>query len=273
MAAVVGSVPNAVAGADAQRRVRFGNIDPAAVALLKQLDPLVAVLTLFASALAYGERMTDTLIGLGLLTFLVSTPIFTRSPRHNTGTRRSTAYSRILLEWAGIVALLLFLGFAFKVSAQFSRAVLLTWFATTPLALFVAHGLRSRAQSIIAERGGPRYIVVGANNVGSQLLRRLPPKGFLGFFDFRSLERVSQIIDPEQLAGHCREVANFARLHDVTAIYIALPLSNVPRIGEMIRELRDTTASIYFVPDVFAFDMIQGRLVDINGMPAISVCV
>ncbi|HEV7442773.1 MAG TPA: undecaprenyl-phosphate glucose phosphotransferase, partial [Steroidobacteraceae bacterium] len=37
-------------------------------------------------------------------------------------------------------------------------------------------------------------------------------------------------------------------------------------------ELRDTTASIYFVPDIFAFDLIQGRLVEINGMPAISVC-
>src|SRR6202022_159636 len=71
---------------------------------------------------------------------------------------------------------------------------------------------------------------------------------------------------------HCKDVAEFSRTQGVTSIYIALPLSNVPRIGEMIRELRDTTASIYFVPDVFAFDLIQGRLVEINGMPAISVC-
>src|SRR5262249_62094138 len=77
---------------------------------------------------------------------------------------------------------------------------------------------------------------------------------------------------PAHLMGHCKDVAAFARTHGVTSIYIALPLSNVPRIGEMIRELRDTTASVYFVPDVFAFDLIQGRLVEINGMPAISVC-
>jgi putative colanic acid biosynthesis UDP-glucose lipid carrier transferase len=100
----------------------------------------------------------------------------------------------------------------------------------------------------------------------------LPKKGFLGFFDFRSADRVSQVIEPEKLSGHCKDVADFARTHGVTAIYIALPLSNVPRIGEMIAALRDTTASIYFLPDVFAFDMIQGRLVDINGLPAISVC-
>jgi len=36
--------------------------------------------------------------------------------------------------------------------------------------------------------------------------------------------------------------------------------------------LRDTTASVYFVPDAFAFDLIQGRLVEIDGMPALSIC-
>jgi len=40
----------------------------------------------------------------------------------------------------------------------------------------------------------------------------------------------------------------------------------------MVRELRDTTASIYFVPDIFAFDLIQGRLLDIDGMPVLAVC-
>ena len=114
--------------------------------------------------------------------------------------------------------------------------------------------------------------MVGANNVSSELLRRLPPNGFLGFFDFRSADRVSQWVEGDRLIGHCKDVKDFVSANGVSAIYIALPLSNVPRIGEMIRELRDTTASIYFLPDVFAFDLIQGRLVNIGGMPALSVC-
>jgi putative colanic acid biosynthesis UDP-glucose lipid carrier transferase len=36
--------------------------------------------------------------------------------------------------------------------------------------------------------------------------------------------------------------------------------------------LRDTTASIYFVPNIFAFDLVQARCVEINGMPALSIC-
>jgi putative colanic acid biosysnthesis UDP-glucose lipid carrier transferase len=256
------------------KRVRLGSVEPAALSLLKQLDPLVAVLSLFVCTLVYREPLNDATLGVGLLTFLVASPIFTRSARHSgiPGSRLYTTYSRILAEWTMVVAILLFLGFAFKVSASFSRIVMVSWFVATPVALLAAHGLRLRAHSMLAAHHGPRYIIVGANNVGFELLRRLPQKGFLGFFDFRSADRVSQVVDPEKLAGHCKDIASYARVHGVAAIYIALPLSNVPRIGEMIRELRDTTASIYFLPDVFAFDLIQGRLVDLNGMPAISVC-
>jgi putative colanic acid biosynthesis UDP-glucose lipid carrier transferase len=40
----------------------------------------------------------------------------------------------------------------------------------------------------------------------------------------------------------------------------------------LLDDLRDTTASIYFVPDLFVTDLIQGRIASINGMPAVAVC-
>jgi putative colanic acid biosynthesis UDP-glucose lipid carrier transferase len=49
-------------------------------------------------------------------------------------------------------------------------------------------------------------------------------------------------------------------------------MSNAPRIEEMLEEFRDTTASIYFVPDIFAFDLVQARCVEINGIPMLSIC-
>jgi putative colanic acid biosysnthesis UDP-glucose lipid carrier transferase len=275
VAAVVESVTGSVAGAEAQRRVRYGSIEPAVLALLKQLDPLIAVLTLLGVELAYGERITRPLVALAVLTFLLTSFVFNRSSRPSDLTRGpdSGVHSRILLRWACVVAILLFTGFAFKATALFSRLALTTWFVATTLGLWTAHALRQRARRALASsRYAPRYIIVGANTVGFEVQRRLPQHGFMGFFDFRSVDRVAKLMDPEQLVGHCRDIARFARLHAVATIYIALPLSNVPRIGEMVRELRDTTASIYFIPDVFAFDLIQGRLVEINGLPALSVC-
>ena len=273
MAAVVGSVRAKLSSAHSERRVRFGSVEPAVLALLKLLDPLLSVLLFFACVFVYGEPFTNTVAGIGLLTFMISSPVFGRANSSAYMHRPvSQAFPRILLNWGAVVAALLFLGFAFKVSADFSRTLMLTWFVATPIVLTAAHALRRKAAVLANSPTGSRFVIIGANNVGLELLRRLPREGFLGYFDFRSADRLSEHIDADQLVGHCKDVASFARLHGVTAIYIALPMANVPRIGEMISELRDTTASIYFIPDVFAFDLIQGRLVDINGMPAVSVC-
>jgi putative colanic acid biosynthesis UDP-glucose lipid carrier transferase len=275
LAAVVGSVGGSVTGAGGQKRVRFGSIEPARIAILKQLDPLVTVLTLAVCMAVFRVPFKAPIGAVAVLTFVISSRIFSRTHRDEEllGKPFTTVFSRIVLEWLSVVAVLLLAGFAFKITAQFSRAMMLSWFAVTPVALYAAFAMRGKARWLVSNSDyAPTYLIIGANGVGFELFRRLPRKGFLGFFDFRSADRLPDTIDPAHLVGHCKDVAEFARTHGVTSIYIALPLSNVPRIGEMIRELRDTTASIYFVPDVFAFDLIQGRLVEINGMPAISVC-
>ena len=40
----------------------------------------------------------------------------------------------------------------------------------------------------------------------------------------------------------------------------------------MLNELKDTTASIYFVPDMFVTDLIQGQSGAVCGVPVIAVC-
>ncbi|HEY6456371.1 MAG TPA: undecaprenyl-phosphate glucose phosphotransferase, partial [Steroidobacteraceae bacterium] len=182
-------------------------------------------------------------------------------------------YGRILLQWISVIAVLLFAAFAFKVSAELSRKVVLTWFIVTPVALSVRHALSLRLGWFAANGAkAPRHIIIGVNDVGFELARRLPPNGFLGYFDFRSIERLAGVLQPDKLTGHCKDVADYVRSRGVSVVYIALPLCNVPRMSQLVNALRDTTASVYFVPDAFAFDLIQGRMVEINGMPALSVC-
>jgi putative colanic acid biosysnthesis UDP-glucose lipid carrier transferase len=261
------------------RRVRLGSVEPAIDILLKQLDPVIVVITLFACQLGWGQRISTPLVALALFTFIVSGQVFAymqaREPSGFTPTTdgASRIYSRTLVKWAVVVACLLMAAFAFKTGAIFSRRVILTWFVVTPVLLSAAHALRLQARwRASLSIASPRYIIVGVNQLGVELQRRLPSSGFLGFFDFRSIERISQRLDPDRLAGHCRDLADYVRTHGVNVVYIALPLVNVPRMSELINALRDTTASVYFVPDVFAFDLIQGRIVEINGIPALSVC-
>jgi putative colanic acid biosysnthesis UDP-glucose lipid carrier transferase len=57
----------------------------------------------------------------------------------------------------------------------------------------------------------------------------------------------------------------------VDVIYITLPMKSEDRIKEIIRDLADTTVSVYFVPDLFVFDMVHARWNILQGLPTVSV--
>jgi putative colanic acid biosynthesis UDP-glucose lipid carrier transferase len=40
----------------------------------------------------------------------------------------------------------------------------------------------------------------------------------------------------------------------------------------LLDDLRDTTASIYYVPDIFVFDLIQARSGEVHGIPVVAMC-
>jgi putative colanic acid biosynthesis UDP-glucose lipid carrier transferase len=49
-------------------------------------------------------------------------------------------------------------------------------------------------------------------------------------------------------------------------------MATQPRILRLLDDLRDTTVSINFVPDIFVTDLIQGHVDSINGIPVVGVC-
>jgi putative colanic acid biosysnthesis UDP-glucose lipid carrier transferase len=264
------------------KAVRFGSLEPAHVTLTKQgALPLVVVLMLAVCVLTRGQPLTLQFCALSLVAFLISAQVFSPldlGSRRN-GARARSAVSRILLEWSCVVAVLVFLSVSFHLTRVFSQDILLAWFLGTPLALLLVDTVRNPvAQWLTSERGiVQRYIVIGANEVGAELARRIEHghagEKFFGFFDYRGSDRTAQM-HGKPVTGNCsaRDFADYVRAHSISRVYLALPISTAPRIEELIKELRDTTASVYFVPNIFAFDLVQARCVEISGMPVFSIC-
>src|SRR6185295_1506568 len=94
---------------------------------------------------------------------------------------------------------------------------------------------------------------------------------FVGYFDDRGLER-SPGVRPSENLGVMSQIADFVKRHHVDLIYITLPMASQPRLLKLLDALHDTTASIYFVPDIFLFDLIQARMDTLVGMPVMAVC-
>jgi len=259
------------------RRVRFGLPEPVWLLVIQQLDVTVVIVALFACLIVNGEPLT---LDYALLAAAAAVVFGRFVPPPDVrkalllGRPPPLFTLRLLVQWGAVVGVLLLVGFALKISDVYARSVLLTWFAVTPLALVVSQRLQLAIARSISEHGllQSRFVIVGVNSVGLELARRLQAKAFLGFFDFRSAERIGASWPEVRLAGDCASIAGFVREHGVHSVYIALPIANAPRIKTLLAELRDTTASVYFIPDVFAFDLIQARIVDLNGLPALAIC-
>jgi FlaA1/EpsC-like NDP-sugar epimerase len=113
----------------------------------------------------------------------------------------------------------------------------------------------------------PRYIIIGANDLGVELVRRISETGhatFMGFFDFRRLERLPPSARA-QFVGSCSEVSAFVRRRAVQTIYITAPMDDASRIEELPQQFRATRASIYFALDSIALDLLHPRRLDIAG--------
>jgi putative colanic acid biosynthesis UDP-glucose lipid carrier transferase len=73
------------------------------------------------------------------------------------------------------------------------------------------------------------------------------------------------------MLGKTEDMVQYVREHHIKMIFISQPISAQPRIRKLIDELQDTTASVYFLPDVYIFDLMQARFDNVGGMPVIAI--
>ncbi len=187
-------------------------------------------------------------------------------------------FTRIAFRWAIVLGTLLFLGFAVKFSSHFSRRLIVSWAVTTPLlAAAVTVILSAWLRKLLMSPANVRTVVfAGLNDSSRQFAARIqesPEAGMVvsGFFDDRNVERLGET-DEYPLLGGLRELASYVEKNGVAVIFVALPMRHVRRVMDLLDELHDTTVSIYYVPDIFVFDLIQARTGEIVGTPVISMC-
>lgn len=262
-----------------QRRVRMGSAHSPIGALLRHgMMPLLASSTLLLTLYFFKEPLSTTYLALALMVFAISGQVLTPPPHGDHLPRLNwlaRALPRLTMEWACMVGLMLFIGFALKISALYSRKVILTWCIAGPVLILLFESIKVRLARIC--NGGiadtQRYIIVGANELGLELHRRTQSLGhsqLLGYFDDRARERLPSECHA-QLLGKQEDVLSFVQKHAIEAVYITLPVATNPRMVKLIQELRDTTASIYVVPLVLGFDTIQARMIEIDGLPVVSI--
>jgi putative colanic acid biosynthesis UDP-glucose lipid carrier transferase len=241
------------------------------------LDPLIIMGNLYLCALVLGQSFNGYLLVLMVLAFFISASVYEYvNPYRTWRSGRKLAYARdILTGWGGTVAILVLLGWVTGLVPLFPRAVVLAWFVSTPCLLLVSQLLLTGRVNNDHGDDMRSVVIVGANNVSvkfASAIDKSPGLGMrvLGFFDDRTEDRRPPGLRHPML-GNMADIARYVREHHVRRIFISQPISAQPRIRRMLDELEDTTASVYFLPDIYVFDLMQARFDNVAGMPVIAI--
>jgi len=242
---------------------------------------LVSFLSLYAIVAIRQHAFTQIYVSLAVvsaaLTLLLLNPRRFGNPLQLTFDR-GTLILGTLGRWLAVLAILLAIGFGSQSTEAYSRIILGAWALVTPVLLVGAdlalHGLARRVQ--LAEPLRRKAVFAGCNEVSRRLAARLAHAPELkieveGFFDDRGEDRLC--IDREAgLLGRLPDMAGFVKRGGVDMIFIALPVGHIQRVIDLLDELCDTTASVYYLPDIFVYDLIQSRSGEVLGMPFVTLC-
>lgn len=238
------------------------------------LEPLVLVLALWGLAEYFEGGVAARHVILGLIVFSLSFPGAARLSKSPWRALRDIA-----LGWATLAALLYAFGYVSGYLQYFDPEMLAAWAWVAPASALGGHLLLRAAAPAIRELqgGAKRAVVAGINEQGVELARRLDADQYssvrvAGFFDDRARERLAEGREAHKLLGTLGELPQYVKRQHIDVIYLSLPMASQQRILALLDELRDTTASIYFVPDIFVTELIQGRMDSIGGMPVVGVC-
>jgi len=237
------------------------------------MEPGIIVLAFLAINAWFGEPVLRSTLTLCLLVFALTFPGRNRFAMHPV-----SAAIDVISSWIVLLVILALCGYATNSMGYFEDPVLFWWTGLTPVVQIAAvelgrQVLRRQARKPQARRSA---VIIGASALSVKVARALrdgKDKGvdFLGYFDDRQDERVHTEAQANML-GTLSQAGEYIRRQGVREVYITLPLGSQPRIVQLLEQIQGTTASLFFVPDVFGISIIQGRLQDINGVPVVGIC-
>ena len=257
-----------------------GNEYPVLSLARRLVNPFIIFMGLIIAITVHGQTFNGTDLLLVVLAALVASKSFERfdffdiPDPSNPGGRFH--FRNLVFGWSIVLAVLAVVGGLTGMTNLYDQDVLIVWSLITPIFLFIAHGWVRSYLEVLRAKGNIRHaVIVGANDLGHKLARKIHEQRSLmmrveGFFDDRIDERCDDELR-QVVSGGIDDVARFVDQNNINVVYITLPMLDHARVVDLVNSLRDTTASIYFVPDVFLFDLVQARIDHVNGVPVVSV--
>lgn len=254
--------------------------DPPVLALFKRLiEPFLLLGLLYLCIVANGRLFTGNDLLLMIIVFFVSSFVYEQIEAYRNLHRQSGGvYARdVFAGWLAIVCIVGLIGNATGLGDLYSPATLVPWIISTPFSLLLCRRLAQKLDENWSRTSVARTAaIVGVNDAGADLYARIASNSasgieLHGFFDDRNAIRGAPGFN-ERRIGQLADIAPYVRRHHINLVFISMPMFAQPRLLALLDELKDTTASIYFIPDMRNFETMQAHVDDVHGLPLFGVC-
>lgn len=188
--------------------------------------------------------------------------------------------AELMTIYGAVGTMLVIIAFLTKTSDQFSRGIFLLWWCVSfSILVSLRIAVRTLLRVVRSRARNLRTVAIaGAGDLGRRVAERMLGTDWLGlrlvglYDDNRVADGANLIAGrPYGVEGNLSSLVQLARRGGVDYVYVALPLVHGEKVVDLIRELSDTTASVFLVPDVFVSEMMHARWTEIGDMPVVSV--
>ena len=209
------------------------------------------------------------------LVFYASSRILGHSQLLKRHTPTSEYFS--ILQLTSLSVLILTAGTFFYRDFSYSRIMTVYFWIFCNMFLLFSHQLVRLFIKEAHRRGFGlhKVLVIGSGELGQRVVQRLnmyPEIGFtvVGYLT-RNTESVGLDIKGDKVLGLYEDLNRTIKEHDVSQIFIALPLKAHDRLQGILTSLEEETVDIKLVPDLLSYLDLHSGIEDLDGMPLINL--
>jgi Undecaprenyl-phosphate glucose phosphotransferase len=252
------------------------------IGLVACLDAAIILVTGFGLFELYLDSAPDYLSRyLGVITIYT---ILTLQTFNTAGLYRFNAIIRprkharkIPVICSAVFLAIVAIGFALKISADFSRIWSFAWFVSSTSFLWLSRFAVQRFLRKAAAAGAltRNIIIYGGGDHGRKLIEHLerirePWNHIVGVFDDRS-DRVGDTVAGYPVLGNLNDMLDYGRLNRSDEILIALPWNSQQRVLQIVRILTALPANIRLSSEIAGHELLHQSVSYKFGVPMLNI--
>jgi len=249
--------------------------------LYRLADGVIIFAMLLFSVAVYARTWSDqyTITAISAVILFYFSARLNKLYRSYRVARLLDEFKPLMMSWAATLAGLLVLGYSFKATQDLSRVTLGIWALSTPVMLLAWRRLLRQSLKAMRAKGyNTRSVVIlGVDENAKRLAKNIIAMPWAGLVlkGFISQDYTGEVLTEDgrswSVLGEMDDLFSMTRQNEVDIVYIAIPMHERATITAILKELGDSTVSIFMVPDFCTAEIMQGSWVSVGDMPTVSV--